>query len=407
MNACLQDFVIPLPLVPGVLPWGDDGYRTRTTEVSDVCPSRLALFLIALLIPAAPASAAVPHVVQPGETLWSIAAANNLTTRTVAAYNGLSESAQVVLGSTIMVPSTTEGFASLQNAGLASAPAAAPAAAPGASSGSYTVQAGDTLSALAARAGMSTATLAANNGLDPAGLLVEGTRISLGAGGAAPAPASPPVAQAAPAPQGAYKVRPGDTLGSLASQTGVSAQAMAAMNGLDPNGVLLAGTVLKLPSGAPAPALASTPAPAQTIVPVAAPEPTAQRLGAADVQTIAAAHGVSPSLAAAIAWQESGFNNAMVSGANARGVMQVMPGTWDYVQQNLSGGQQLNPNSAADNVHAGVMYLKRLLDESGGDENTAIAGYYQGMSSVQNRGMFNDTKRYVANVQALRSRFGG
>ena len=35
---------------------------------------------------------------------WSIAASNNLTTRTVAAYNGLSEDAQVVLGSTINVP---------------------------------------------------------------------------------------------------------------------------------------------------------------------------------------------------------------------------------------------------------------------------------------------------------------
>jgi hypothetical protein len=26
---------------------------------------------------------------------------------------------------------------------------------------------------------------------------------------------------------------------------------------------------------------------------------------------------------------------------------------------------------------------------------------------VQSRGMFDDTRRYVANVQALRSRFGG
>ncbi len=269
------------------------------------------------------------------------------------------------------------------------------------------MQAGDTLSALAARAGVSTATLAANNGLDPAGLLVEGTQISLGAGGAAPAPASAPVAQAAPAPQGAYKVRPGDTLGSLASQTGVSMQAMAAMNGLDPNGVLLEGTVLKLPSGAPAPAGASTPAPAETVVPNAAPAPTPTQVSAADVQSIAALHGVSPSLAAAIAWQESGFNNGMVSGANARGVMQVMPGTWDYVQQNLAGAQQLDPNSASDNVHAGVMYLRRLLDDAGGDESAAIAGYYQGLSSVQSRGMFDDTKRYVENVQALRSRFGG
>src|ERR687894_1234895 len=79
----------------------------------------------------ATASAAVPHTVQPGETLWSIAAANNLTTRTVAAYNGLSEDAQVVLGSTINVPSTVEGAAALQAAGLVPAdPAqAAPAAA--------------------------------------------------------------------------------------------------------------------------------------------------------------------------------------------------------------------------------------------------------------------------------------
>src|SRR5436190_19596732 len=81
---------------------------------------------ILLLLLAAPASAAVPHTVQPGETLWSIAAANNLTTRTVAAFNGLSENSQVVLGSTVMVPSTTEGYASLQKAGLVSAtPAAA------------------------------------------------------------------------------------------------------------------------------------------------------------------------------------------------------------------------------------------------------------------------------------------
>jgi soluble lytic murein transglycosylase-like protein len=307
-----------------------------------------------------------------------------------------------------MVPTTVEGYAALQRVGAvpatptaSAAPAATTAAA---TSGSYTVQPGDTLSALAARSGVSVSTLAANNGLDPAGLLIAGSTLSLGGGGGAPATTA---SSSGPAAQGAYKVRPGDTLGNLAAQTGVSTAAMAAMNGLDPNGVLLAGTVLKLPSGAPAPALASTPAPTQTVVPTAAPEPSAQRLSAADVQSIAAAHGVSPSLAAAIAWQESGFNNSMVSGANARGVMQVMPGTWNFVQQNLAGGQQLDPNSATGNVHAGVMYLKHLLDESGGDENAAIAGYYQGMSSVQNRGMFEDTKRYVANVQALRSRFGG
>src|SRR4051812_39930192 len=180
------------------------------------------LFALAL---AAPAGAAVPHTVQPGETLWSIAAANNLTTRTVAAFNGLSENSQVVLGSTVMVPSTSEGYASLQKAGLVSA---APAA-------------------------------------------------------SAPAAAAPVASTAAPAPLGGYTVRPGDTLSGLAASSRVSVSAIAAMNGLDPNGVLLAGTMLKLPTGAPAPARATQPAPAQKIVPAAAPEPTSTRLGASDV----------------------------------------------------------------------------------------------------------------------------
>jgi soluble lytic murein transglycosylase-like protein len=201
-------------------------------------------------------------------------------------------------------------------------------------------------------------------------------------------------------------VRPGDTLSGLAAGARVSVNAIAAMNGLDPNGLLLAGTVIKLPTGAPAPARAAQPAPAATVVPKAAPVPTATRVGAGDVQSVAAQHGVSPSLATAIAWQESGFNNAMVSSANARGIMQVMPGTWDYVQQNLAG-RQLDPNSAHDNVTAGVLYLKSLLNQTGGDESAAIAAYYQGLGALRSRGVFDDTRQYVENVQALRPRFGG
>ncbi|HEY7075262.1 MAG TPA: LysM peptidoglycan-binding domain-containing protein [Solirubrobacteraceae bacterium] len=278
------------------------------------------------------------HVVQPGETLWSIAAANNLTTRTVAAFNGLSEDAHVILGSTIRVPTVSEGAAALQSTGAVAAPSSSSSS-------------------------------------------------------------------AAPAPMGGYTVRPGDTLSALAANSGVSVSAMAAMNGLDPNGLLLAGTVIKLPSGAPAPPRASEPAPAQTIVPAAAPEPTPTRVSASTVQSTAAANGVPASLAAAIAWQESGFNNSMVSGANARGVMQMTPGAWNYVQ--AITGRRLDPNSAADNVSAGVLYLKNLLAQTGGDQNAAIAAYYQGLGSLRSRGMFDDTRQYVANVQALRARFGG
>jgi soluble lytic murein transglycosylase-like protein len=296
-----------------------------------------ALFAVLAVVPSS-AGAAVAHVVQPGETLWSIAAANNLTTRTVAAYNGLSENSNVVLGSTVMVPTVGEGAAALQGAGAAPAAASAPAS--------------------------------------------------------------------APAALGAYTVRPGDTLSALAAQSGVSVSAMAAMNGLDPDGLLLAGTVIKLPSGAPAPARASEPAPTATVVPAVAPEPTPARVSASTVQSTAAANGVPASLAAAIAWQESGFNNAMVSGANARGIMQVMPGTWNWVQSNLSA-TRLDPSSPTDNVKAGSLYLGHLLRETNGDPAMAAAAYYQGLDSVRRIGMLPETQRYVANVLALRSRFGG
>jgi soluble lytic murein transglycosylase-like protein len=178
------------------------------------------------------------------------------------------------------------------------------------------------------------------------------------------------------------------------------------MNGVDPAALLLAGTVLKLPNGAPAPARASMPAPTARIVPQAAPLPAPGRVSAERIRQIAAERGAPASLAAAIAWQESGFNNAMVSAANARGVMQVMPGTWDWVQRNLGLGT-LDPASAEDNVRVGSAYLARLLHDAGGDERLAAAGYYQGLSSVRSRGMFADTRSYVDNVFALRARFGG
>jgi soluble lytic murein transglycosylase-like protein len=289
----------------------------------------------AALLAAPAASAHVLHTVTPGETLWWIAARNNLTTRTVAAYNGLSPDAHVLSGSRLKIPTVAEGAAAL---------------------------------ALAA-----------------------------------PAPAA---ATAAPRPQGAYVVRPGDSLSALAAQTGVSVGQMAYMNGLRPTAHLLIGTVLKLPSGAPPPAHAAQPAPAARVVPNAPPIPTPGRLSAERVKQLAVEHGAPGSLAAAIAWQESGFNNAMVSPANARGIMQVMPGTWDFVQRNLAAAP-LNPTSADDNVRAGSLYLARLLRETGGDPRLAAAGYYQGLASVRSRGMFDDTKRYVDNVMALRARFGG
>ena len=323
----------------------------------------LTLTLLASLAVATPAGAAVPHTVQPGETLWSIAAANNLYTGALAAYNGLSPEASVALGSTIMIPSAAEALPKVNEA-------------------------------------------LANGAPQPSGVVINGGNGVTNAQAAPAAPASS--GSSAPPPAGAYLVKAGDTFSALAARAGVSAEQVAGVNGLDVNAPLLAGTTIKLPpASAPVQQQASPPkqaAPPPTAQP--APQATGARVSAGDIQTVASQHGVPGSLAAAIAWQESGFNNAMVSSANARGVMQVMPGTWDWVQRNLAS-RQLDPDSATDNVHAGTLYLGQLLKETGGDPVTAAAGYYQGLASVRKIGMLPETQQYVNNVMALRGRFGG
>jgi LysM repeat protein len=355
--------------------------------------SLVAAMAACALIPAT--SAAAVHTVAPGETLWGIAMANNLPTSAVATANGLSPEARVVAGTNLTIPAPGQTPMPPVNA--------APSAGTGA--GGYPVQAGDTLSAIAARNGVSLSALAAANGLKTDSWVIQGTSLHLPAAGSAPvAQVAQSAGPSAPEAMGAYTVRPGDTLSGLAAAARVPAAAMAYMNGLNPNSQLIAGTVIKLPTGATI--TTSAPAPARTIVPQAAPMASPGRLTAAQVGSLAAAQGVPSSLASAIAWQESGFNNAMISAANARGVMQVMPGTWSWVQANLSSAR-LDPSSPTDNVKAGSLYLAHLLRQTNGDPAMAAAAYYQGLDSVRRIGMLPETRRYVANVLALRGRFGG
>jgi soluble lytic murein transglycosylase-like protein len=184
-----------------------------------------------------------------------------------------------------------------------------------------------------------------------------------------------------------HTVQPGETLWSIATANGISTQTLAAANGISSEAHVIIGTTVQVPSAG---TTASTTATG----------------GSADVGTIAARYGVPASLANAIAHQESGFNNSMVSATGARGVMQVMPDTFDYVDDVLDAGQQ-DPSSPQQNITAGVLYLRQLLREFGFDQRQAVAAYYQGAASVRQRGMFADTQQYVANVMALKARYGG
>jgi LysM repeat protein len=324
------------------------------------------------------AEAAFIHTITPGESLYSIAATDGLSVGQLAAANGLSPSAMLTAGATVQIPPQSSGVSSLTSSG-ASAP---------------TTAAGD-----------------GDGDCDDVG----DHDCDADDGFASTSGSTTPASSVRSA--GSYVVQPGDTLSAIAARAGVSVASLAAANGLSPSGVLLAGRALRL-SGAPATSVTlpqtTSPAYAQPVgaaaqgSPVAPPYPTAQRVSAQQIGQVAASNGVSPSLAQAIAWQESGFNNNAVSSSDARGVMQILPGTWNYIQHSLiPGAPPLAPASAIDNVRGGVVLLRSLLNATGDNPALAAAGYYQGLPSVRKHGLFPDTQRYVQNVMALRQRFGG
>ncbi len=128
----------------------------------------------------------------------------------------------------------------------------------------------------------------------------------------------------------------------------------------------------------------------------------------AEVREIVAAtarrYGVDPSLALAVAFHESGFQQHVVSPVDAIGVMQVLPSTGRGVSKIV--GRELDLLDVRDNVTAGVALLDSLLASTGSSDK-ALAGYYQGLGSVAKRGLLPQTEAYIRNVNALRPRFGG
>jgi LysM repeat protein len=331
------------------------GFRAAAgVETLRAMRTRFVLPLAAALALAAPvsASASFEHTVAAGETLSSVAAADGLSVDQLAAANGLSRDSRLIAGSTLSIPPQTASAA------------------------------GET----------TTAQTATTTGEETAG---------------------DDDAAAATTASSGYVVQPGDTLTAIAARAGTTVEALAAANGLNPNGVLIAGAALTLSGATATTTTSASTADAQPIgaaaegSPSGPPYPTAESVSASQVGSIASADGVSPSLAEAIGWQESGFNNDLVSSSDARGVMQILPGTWSWIQSSLAGPTPLASSSAADNVRGGVLMLQSLLNSSGGDPALAAAGYYQGLASVQQHGMYPSTQRYVNDVMALARRFGG
>lgn len=190
-----------------------------------------------------------------------------------------------------------------------------------------------------------------------------------------------------------HVVRPGESLWALAKRYHTSIAKLARINHLDPARPLIIGTKLRIPAGARRMPVRTKPV---------AYRPESVTTVRALIDRWAAYYGVSAHLVRALAWMESGFNNALVSSVGAQGIMQVMPGTWRYVETSLIGHGVAH--DASGNVRVGVVYLRHLLRDFGGDERLALAAWYQGERAVRRHGTYKVSRPFVADVLALQQR---
>jgi LysM repeat protein len=253
----------------------------------------------------------------------------------------------------------------------------------------YRIRPGDTLSAIAARYHTTVAALVALNHLPG-----NGDRIY--AGDVLRLPGAATGRSGSRLATERYTVRPGDSLYAIAARFHADARTIARVNHLPSSLTVVIGQRLAIPHRVNV---------TRTAGPRLLPGPVASREQvAAMIRTTAARWGVDPRFALAISYEEAGFNQAMVSRVGAIGAMQILPGTARWLSAYVVH-RPLDVRVAGDNVTAGVAFLSVLLRETNGDAGKAAAGYYQGLASVRSRGMFRDTKQYVANVLALRNRF--
>ena len=128
--------------------------------------------------------------------------------------------------------------------------------------------------------------------------------------------------------------------------------------------------------------------------------------GNADVDSaineMAEKYNLDPALLAAMAEQESGFNQSAQSEAGAMGIMQLMPGTAE--------GLGVDPSDLRGNLEGGAKYLRQMLDKYNGDVEKALAAYNAGPGSLDSVNgdiskLSGETQKYVPSVMERYNKF--
>jgi LysM repeat protein len=341
---------------------------TRRLLILAALVSALALSMV--VVGPTPAGATTVRVL-PGQTLSAIAAFYGTSASALAAANGIADPNHILAGSNLTIPQTAGSPAS----GVAASGA----------SRTVTVGTGDTLTAIAARYGVSVASLAGANGIADVNHILLGSTLAIPGPGTTVAPATA---------SRSVTVALGDTLTAIAARYGVSVATLAAANGIaNPNSVI-AGTHLVVPAAAAPtpPSVSNSPLP-----PLLLAYPDRLALRTLFVQW-ANEFGVPAALLEAMCWWESGWQAQVVSPTGAVGIGQLEPATVAQMRAQL-GQPGLNALVPSDNIEMSAGFLADLLRATG-NARSALASYYQGIASLEMLGEFPSTFQYVSGITA-------
>ncbi len=249
----------------------------------------------------------------------------------------------------------------------------------------YRVEAGDSLSVIARRYGVSVADLAAENGISNLHLIRVGQILRV--------PAHAPTR---------YKVKPGDTLSEIARAAGTTTRQLVDLNRISNPNRIRAGQTLLLPAGSAA--VATNPAAGYDRLPSRL-RANPDRLNLIpSFEKWSAHYGVPADLLMAVAYRESGWQTGVISPKGAIGVGQIMPRTAEWIATDLIRVPELDPHNPDDNIRMSARFLSWLIGYMG-SVDAAVAGYYQGPGSVTVRGYYDDTQAYIENIAQIRPLF--
>ena len=186
--------------------------------------------------PAANENEAQTYIVQPGDSLLTIAAQYNLSWYELAVFNNLATPDVIYVGQILRLPTAVQIAAAptptpttAPEPTLEPTPAPQPTPTPHAT---YTVQRGDHLMQIARTLGLDWQVIAQLNNLQPPQYVVYPEQVLLLPAPIADGAAAPTIEPPADVTQAAYVVQPGDTLFKIATRFGLDWPTLAQLNGI-------------------------------------------------------------------------------------------------------------------------------------------------------------------------------